>query len=47
VALQLHRRGIRRVRPLLGGLDAWEQQGFPLQKIKVAESAMAQPSGIA
>jgi membrane protein DedA with SNARE-associated domain/rhodanese-related sulfurtransferase len=30
VALQLHRLGIVRVRPLRGGFDGWKQAGFPL-----------------
>jgi 3-mercaptopyruvate sulfurtransferase SseA len=30
VALLLVRRGIERVRPLLGGLDGWRQSGLPL-----------------
>lgn len=33
VALQLHARGFRRVRPLAGGLDAWEAEGLPLEAI--------------
>jgi 3-mercaptopyruvate sulfurtransferase SseA len=31
VALLLRRRGIERVRPLAGGLDAWRDHGFPLE----------------
>lgn len=30
VALQLHRLGITRVRPLRGGFDQWKEAGFPL-----------------
>ena len=30
VALLLHRKGITRVRPLLGGIDAWRDQNYPL-----------------
>jgi membrane protein DedA with SNARE-associated domain/rhodanese-related sulfurtransferase len=30
VALQLHRLGILRVRPLRGGFDGWKQAGYPL-----------------
>lgn len=29
VALRLHRRGIMRVRPLFGGLQKWDELGFP------------------
>jgi len=32
VALLLHRRGITRVRPLLGGLDGWRAGGYPLHR---------------
>jgi membrane protein DedA with SNARE-associated domain/rhodanese-related sulfurtransferase len=31
VALLLHRRGITRVRPLLGGIDAWRKLNYPLE----------------
>jgi membrane protein DedA with SNARE-associated domain/rhodanese-related sulfurtransferase len=31
VALHLHRKGFTRVRPLLGGIDAWREQNFPMQ----------------
>ena len=31
VALQLHRKGITRVRPLLGGIDAWRGHSYPLK----------------
>jgi len=27
---QLHRKGITRVRPLLGGIDAWQQREYPM-----------------
>jgi rhodanese-related sulfurtransferase len=30
VALLLRKNGIKRIRPLQGGLDAWRQRGFPL-----------------
>jgi membrane protein DedA with SNARE-associated domain/rhodanese-related sulfurtransferase len=30
VALQLHRLGINRVRPLRGGFDGWKEAGYPL-----------------
>jgi membrane protein DedA with SNARE-associated domain/rhodanese-related sulfurtransferase len=30
VALLLHRKGFTRVRPLLGGIDAWRDQKYPL-----------------
>jgi 3-mercaptopyruvate sulfurtransferase SseA len=31
VALLLHRRGITRVRPLLGGLAGWRAAGLPVR----------------
>lgn len=40
VALQLQRKGFTRVRPLLGGIDAWRQQNFPTE-LKVAAEASA------
>jgi membrane protein DedA with SNARE-associated domain/rhodanese-related sulfurtransferase len=33
VALQLHRWGFERVRPLAGGLRAWHERGFPLTSV--------------
>jgi rhodanese-related sulfurtransferase len=36
VALLLVQRGITRVRPLLGGLDAWRDRGFPLANGRAA-----------
>lgn len=41
VALLLRRHGIARVRPLLGGLDAWRDQKYPLAKITAPEPAKA------
>jgi membrane protein DedA with SNARE-associated domain/rhodanese-related sulfurtransferase len=31
VALSLHRQGVTRVRPLLGGIDAWRELNYPLE----------------
>ena len=31
VALLLYRKGFRRVRPLLGGMDAWRARDFPIE----------------
>jgi membrane protein DedA with SNARE-associated domain/rhodanese-related sulfurtransferase len=31
VALHLHRKGISRVRPLLGGFDAWKERNYPTE----------------
>jgi rhodanese-related sulfurtransferase len=33
VALLLRKQGITRIRPLQGGLDAWREQGYPLQNV--------------
>jgi rhodanese-related sulfurtransferase len=30
VALLLRKKGIRRIRPLQGGLGAWRERGYPL-----------------
>jgi membrane protein DedA with SNARE-associated domain/rhodanese-related sulfurtransferase len=35
VALLLHRRGIARVRPLLGGIDAWRERNYPMEPLPV------------
>jgi len=44
VALLLRKQGIRRIRPLQGGLDAWRKLGYPVE-IGVAEtSAAASPA---
>lgn len=31
VALRLHRKGFTRIRPLLGGIDAWREQNYPME----------------
>jgi len=41
VALQLRQRGLTRVRPLLGGLDAWRARGYPLEPIQQTPPAVA------
>jgi rhodanese-related sulfurtransferase len=33
VALLLRNQGIRRIRPLQGGLDAWREQGYPMANV--------------
>ena len=35
-ALHLKRAGFRRIRPLLGGIDAWAQAGRPIQFIALS-----------
>ena len=32
MALLLRKQGITRVRPLLGGFDAWREKGYPVEK---------------
>jgi 3-mercaptopyruvate sulfurtransferase SseA len=36
VALLLRRNGIKRIRPLQGGLDAWRERGYPLDTVTIA-----------
>jgi len=31
IALQLHRKGVSRVRPLLGGIDVWRDRKYPME----------------
>jgi len=31
VALLLRKNGIKRIRPLQGGLDAWRERGYPVE----------------
>jgi rhodanese-related sulfurtransferase len=33
VALLLRNRGVKRIRPLQGGLEAWRERGYPLASI--------------
>jgi 3-mercaptopyruvate sulfurtransferase SseA len=35
VALLLRKKGIKRIRPLQGGLDAWRERGYPLENVTV------------
>jgi 3-mercaptopyruvate sulfurtransferase SseA len=37
VALLLRNKGVKRIRPLQGGLDAWRELGYPLQALAVGE----------
>jgi 3-mercaptopyruvate sulfurtransferase SseA len=39
VALLLRSKGVKRIRPLQGGLDAWRDLGYPLQAVIVQESS--------
>jgi rhodanese-related sulfurtransferase len=33
VALMLKRRGVERVRPLVGGFDGWLERGYPVEPL--------------
>lgn len=45
VAMQLHRLGVTRVRPLRGGFDGWKQAGYPL--FDYEDSELPQPAATA
>lgn len=45
LALQLKRNGFTRVRPLLGGIDAWREQNYPLEASK-KHSAVLNPHSV-
>jgi membrane protein DedA with SNARE-associated domain/rhodanese-related sulfurtransferase len=48
VAMQLHKMGITRVRPLRGGFDGWKVAGFPLVDYEDdAPTAKTTPAGLA
>ncbi|PXV59856.1 membrane protein DedA, SNARE-associated domain [Dyella jiangningensis] len=40
VAKALMLRGYKRVRPLLGGLDAWDAAGYPVDRVPVADEVV-------
>ena len=46
VALKLHSKGITRVRPLLGGLDAWRDLNYPLEPASRPPKTLAMPTPI-
>jgi 3-mercaptopyruvate sulfurtransferase SseA len=39
--MELTKIGITRVRPLMGGLQAWESQGYPMDEFYREEEAKA------
>ena len=45
-ALLLHRSGLLRVRPLLGGIDAWKERHYPLEQRSVAATSDSSVSNI-
>ncbi len=44
VALSLHRKGVTRVRPLLGGIDAWRELNYPLEPASRPPKPLATPT---
>jgi rhodanese-related sulfurtransferase len=36
VALLLRKNGIKRIRPLQGGLNAWRERGYPLVTVTLS-----------
>jgi len=47
VAMQLHKLGVTRVRPLRGGFDGWKQAGYPLHDYAEETAQPAQQNNIA
>lgn len=39
-AMALHKLGIERVRPLLGGYDEWKRLGFPLEAVEMVQPTL-------
>jgi rhodanese-related sulfurtransferase len=39
MALLLRSKGITRVRPLLGGIDAWREKDFPVEALTMVEGS--------
>jgi 3-mercaptopyruvate sulfurtransferase SseA len=39
VALLLRKKGIKRIRPLQGGLEEWRKRGYPLETLALKEDA--------
>jgi rhodanese-related sulfurtransferase len=35
VALLLRKQGIKTIRPLQGGLEAWRQLGYPVETVEI------------
>ena len=35
MALLLRKKGIRHIRPLQGGLDAWRERGYPMDTVTI------------
>jgi len=47
VALLLRKKGIERVRPLQGGLDAWRDRGYPVVSAEEVAPASPRPASVA
>jgi 3-mercaptopyruvate sulfurtransferase SseA len=39
VALLLRKHGVKRIRPLLGGLEAWRGAGYPIEAASPGKNA--------
>ena len=46
LALQLKKAGIRKVRPLAGGLDAWREKGYPMEQVPAPPSGDGREAGL-
>jgi len=44
VALLLRKQGIKHIRPLQGGLDAWRGRGFPLDTVTIEKENEKEPA---
>jgi rhodanese-related sulfurtransferase len=40
VALLLRSKGIHRIRPLQGGLEAWRDAGYPMATLPITDGSM-------
>jgi rhodanese-related sulfurtransferase len=45
VALLLRRKGIKRIRPLEGGLNAWRERGYPMVNLSDSVTEQKGASG--
>lgn len=43
MALRLQRHGVLRVRPLVGGIDAWLERKLPTEGSAIADLAQPEP----
>jgi len=39
VALLLRKKGVKRIRPLQGGLEEWRKRGYPLETLALKEDS--------